>query len=138
MKCCAKCKESFESSYFGNSKHSTDGLYHWCKRCVSVDNKKRCKLTAKGLNWKQSLYDNGEKYHSKCDTVKKFSEFNKSKKSVSGFGSIRIGETIKKSIRLHKHCGKETPLVKLRFTLRDLILQALKKGGYTCWVLSSK
>jgi len=88
MKCCTKCKETFELSYFGKSKHNTDGLYHWCKGCVKADNKKRRNVADKGLIWKQSLYDNNEKYCSVCSSIKKFSEFHKHKHSVSGFSSM--------------------------------------------------
>jgi len=90
MKVCVKCKDPFDLSHFGKSSHTKDGLYRLCKGCVKIDNQKRRKLATKGLNWKQSLYDNGEKYCSRCDTVKKFSEFNKSKNSVSGFGSMCV------------------------------------------------
>ena len=175
MKCCTKCKETFDLSHFGKSSHTKDGLYRLCKGCVKIDNKKIRKLANKGLIWKQSLYDNGEKYCSRCDTVKKFSEFNKSKNSVSGFGSMCVtckrdsdanyrqklrdagvykerkrkhyldnieayrknGLDYNKNRRDYKKEYKTTqalwerdPLVKLRFTLRNLILQALKKGGY--------
>lgn len=40
MKTCTKCKTNKKLEEFSKRKASSDGLNHWCKSCVSINNKR--------------------------------------------------------------------------------------------------
>jgi hypothetical protein len=84
MKKCTNCKIEKSLSEFGNKKSSKDGLYHWCRECVKVNNSERRKLKEHGTKWKVSLYNKGLKFCNKCSTVKEFKEFNKNGETITG------------------------------------------------------
>lgn len=59
MKVCSKCKEEKESSLFSKNKARYDGLFMWCKKCASDNQKIYAKLN------KEKIAQYSKEYNSK-------------------------------------------------------------------------
>ncbi len=88
MKQCSKCKTNKTLNEFGKSKSRNDGLYHWCKECVKIDNTKRRKTKEKGTKWKLDLQNNGLKFCPICSNIKLLCDFGFKKNSLYGLQPI--------------------------------------------------
>lgn len=76
LKFCTKCLETKEGRYFGLNKKTKDGLYYWCKVCVSLHNaerKNKPKIKVDELNC------------STCLQTKPVSNFDKASSSKTGY-----------------------------------------------------
>ena len=75
MKVCSKCNDKKFIDNFSKASNAPDGLFYWCKQCVSKHHRARSKID-KDVPI--------EKFCNKCSTVKSCKEFSRSLYSKDG------------------------------------------------------
>ena len=117
LKYCRSCNEVKELTSFSKNKSCFNGLAVKCKVCKSK----------RDAEYRQKLRDNGTYTEIKRKSYLK--NIVQHRKNQLDYNKNR--RDYKKEYKTTQALWDRDPLAKLRFTLRNLIIQALKKGGYT-------